>query len=285
MSTFGELTNKAPYRPNLGIKCRHTHRMRMLLSWVRFLSQPCVHAATWHEFTGTWVIISHAQVMQLADLERIMEWFPHMTFVFVSSHRLRLNARVFVTVDGAIADICDELAAQYPHSWYICASTRMDDEPERLALIAESHLVIAKIQPTRALYPFRHIYGQSMTLRYNGELWLQPWAKPTEVVTLCNYVAGCMLIPCETPRDYEQKMFYWNRYTRTGTTPERGHMRGIYLGADQAIEDICVRDCPAAREWVVSLLRNDRCRALVGPDTLNCVSTNTSDHTIAEVSN
>lgn len=122
------------------------------------------------------------------------------------------------------------LSEQYPVCWHMDVRSTLDDEELRIASITRNHAIIAALKPHRAMMPFRHAWcveGQknTQTLRYNGELWLQPWAHAMETVTILNYREGCMMMPCETALDYEQKMYYWNVRMRPGPGKSFEHRR------------------------------------------------------------
>ena len=193
--------------------------------------------------------MGQAQKIQKRDLELLVEWFPDMNFVFVADSQLCANT--VTTTDGRIDGVlASKLGEQYgPYVWYISANTKLEDESTRQFELRENNIIIARMKPLRALVPFRHAYvdgKQVVTLRYNSPLWLQPWTKPAETITMLNYREGDIMLPCETPLEYEQKMFYWNRYVRTGTTPARPTMRGIGKYADLAIQNECLSLCPRA---------------------------------------
>jgi hypothetical protein len=249
MLAYSDLQHAQAYVPSAGCKTRAHGRLRSMLIIVRFLSQrvhnPC------HEIGGTYVVVAQAHKLIRHDLALLVDWFPNMNFVFVTTHQVTVGTSI-VTADGCIdAELATSLGEKYgPYVWYICANTKLEDETTRVAVLSANNAIIGIMKPQRALVPFRHAYvvgKQVSTLRYNSPLWLQPWAKPTETVTMLNYSDGDIMLPCETAIEYEQKMYYWNRYVRTGTTPARPIMRGIGKQADMAIQFACMRDCVQAR--------------------------------------
>jgi hypothetical protein len=251
MYAYSDLVNHAKYVPNAGCRSKHTCRLRTMCMMVKFLSQtssnPC------HDIGGTYAIIAYAHRIEQEYLAGLIDWFPNMNFIIVSDRKIAVSAKTIITDTGGIdTALARKIGDEYgPYIWYINAG-KIVDELTRVAMLQESHATIAAMNPVRAMYPFRHAYVDASTratttLRYNGELWLRPWSKPTDTVTMLNYEIGCMMLPCETALDYEQKMFYWNRYIRTGTSPTRPRMYRLCIRADVAIQTKCLERCPRAR--------------------------------------
>jgi hypothetical protein len=244
---YADLIHRAVYHPRSGAKVKSRVRAKVLLNWIRFLTAE-------HTLLGAMMksidiaqvcIIAHADVLRVSDLIKLCEMMPH-EFIFVVANGAKvdkLHARVIKTPDGGIdEELATRLGDEHPCAWFICGKTVMETEEDRVTLATACNVAIARMQPARALVPFRQPYvvGRvTVAVRYNGPLWLQPWSKMGETVTMLAYEDGQMIQPCETPIEYEQKMFYWNKHIRCGTQPGE-RQKATSLRADLAIESYCL---------------------------------------------
>lgn len=247
LTDYSDLTQMAVYHPRAGIKVRSRVRAKVLLNWIRFLThdnKETLSSVMRSIDIAQVCIISHADVLRVSDLTKLCEMMPHeFIFVVKSSSKVDGCARVIKTPDGGIdEELAQRLGEDHPCAWFICGKTIMETEEDRVALSQTNNMVITRLQPARAMVPFRQPYviGRvTVAVRYNGPLWLQPWAKMGDTVTMLAYEDGDMVQPCETPLEYERKMFYWNKHIRGGTQPGE-RQKAICMRADIAIETYCL---------------------------------------------
>ena len=142
-----------------------------------------------------------------------------------------ISSRGVVTRDDFTVELAREMGERYPDCIWCAGEVTIADETARMAEFAWQRAVLTELAPRWAMLPFRHSFGGGETLRWHGELHITPWAPPHYTVLMLYYREGTIMAPCETSKDYEEKLFYFNQRMRGGRISVEQEMeRDIWAG-------------------------------------------------------